>query len=242
MMFLAITVLALIAGCESAVLDTTSMVNGSALFGSVATFTCSISGSQVIGETLSFSKITNGVTGLISSDLNAANTTKHSVAGTYVLSINDAVWTDEGQYQCNLGIAAATAYLTVGVAPTEGFLYWGNNQTWTKKGEAANLTCESGTSRPPATFRWFRGATEVITGILNPTSSVDASGYGTAMSMIEMTPDTVDEGIVYKCEIDVAGKDSVLSETLAVSFSGAASIMASMFLVMATAVVASFRV
>ena len=44
------------------------------------------------------------------------------------------------------------------------------------------------------------------------------SGYGTAQSMIEMTPDTVDEGIVYTCNIDAAGKQSSIVKTLAVSF------------------------
>ena len=68
------------------------------------------------------------------------------------------------------------SHLFSSAEPADGYLYWGNNQTWTPKGKAANLTCESGSSRPPATFRWFRGTTEITTGIVNPTSSVDSNG------------------------------------------------------------------
>lgn len=213
------------------------MVNASALYGSTATFACTITGAQGIGETLSFSKVDNGVSTLISSDATVANATKHSVAGTYTMTVNDVVWTDEGEYTCALGLAAAnTAYLTVGVAATDGWIYWNDNMTYTKKDVKANLTCESDTARPPSTFRWFRGTAEVTTGIINPSATVDASGYGTSKSMIEMTPADADEGILYTCHIDAAGKQSAITRTLTVSFSGAGTAVASLSLLIAAVI------
>ena len=115
-------------GCNAASLDTAGMVNTSVLFGTTTTaaFTCNLVGTPGIGEVMTISKVTNGVSTTISQNTVATNTTKHSVTGTYVLNINDVVWTDEGEYQCALTgttPGTATAYLTVGSKYSYTFSY-----------------------------------------------------------------------------------------------------------------------
>ena len=62
------------------------------------------------------------------------------------------------------------------VAPTNAWLYWAGNSTTTAEGVTTNMTCEADTSRPPATFRWFKGSTEVTANAVNPSATVDSNG------------------------------------------------------------------
>ena len=45
--------------------------------------------------------------------------------------------------------------------PSSAKIYWGEDkEDYTEEGKKANLTCESSSSYPPSTFRWFKGNTE----------------------------------------------------------------------------------
>merc|ERR1711894_131297 len=83
--------------------------NSSAVLGGSANFTCTVTGTQNIGQSLIFRKdLTNPTT--LSSDATPVNATKHSVTGKYTLVINNAVMSDEGAYSCTMEGTTYSAY------------------------------------------------------------------------------------------------------------------------------------
>lgn len=213
--------------------------NTSAILGNNANFTCTVTGNQNVGQNHFFRKdITNTVT--LSSDATAVNTTKHSITGKYTLIINNVVMTDEGAYMCSMDSNSYTAYLVVSDPPASSEYTWPNNRTWNPQGQTNNLTCSSARSRPPATFRWFKGSSEITTGIMRPTSTVDANGYGTSYSYMTLTPESADENVVYTCHVDVPGGMSYFKKELPIKFSGAGSVVASLG-VLVLAVISSLK-
>lgn len=238
---IAVVLVALFAMCQGATLSTTSMVNASALVGGSATFTCTVEGSLGLGESLNIYKIYGANQNfLISQGNTAANTTKHSVTGTYTLNINTVTFSDEGEYFCQLGAASTTAYLYAGVAPSNAWLYFKGNVSTAVEGVVTNLTCEADKSYPPATMRWFKGATEVTTTAKVDTVTVDANGYGAGMSHLELTPTAADAGVVYTCHVDVPGGTSVFTKTLTLALSGSSTIVASFGLLLAALIASKF--
>lgn len=224
-----------IAVCMGQASITSPPSNASVLLGENATFTCEVTGTQALGEDLTWRRVINGAATFLGSNSNAANSTKHAVTGKYTFHILDAFLGDEGQYQCVLFPTSYDTYVTVNVAPTSVSLMWPDNRTFTEAGQAANLTCSAGLSRPPATFRWFKGNTEVTNQAVHPVATTDANGYGSSVSTLEQTPSTSEEGTVYKCLVDVPAKAGVLEKSLALSFSGARHVVASLGLILLAA-------
>lgn len=229
-------VLAALHGSQAATINT-APTNSSGLLGANATLYCEVTGTQAQGEVLQWRK---GDGSFIGNDGSPTNTTKYEVVDRYRLYIKDLVMSDEDSYQCTLFPDTFTAYIVVSDPPTSATLKWSNNEVWTPKDETSNLTCTSTTSRPPASFRWFKGSSEVSNTAINPVASTDASGYGTSMSMLQLTPSSSDEGSVYTCHVDVPGGSSYVQKTLTVSFSGAGHIAAS-FAVLIVSIFASLR-
>jgi len=217
--------------------------NTSSVLGGNASFYCEVIGTQNPTEQLIFSKVdsTTGDVNGVSSDSSVLNDTKYEVTERYRLNVKDIVWSDEGEYRCQLGATPfQVAYMVVSDPPVDAEIYWTGGKDWTEKDVKANLTCEAGLSRPPATFRWFRGATE-ITGIsLNPNADVDSNGYGNGISMLELVPSSKEEGVLYSCHADVPGKNNAVVKKINVKFSGAAQTIASACLIVAS-LVASFK-
>jgi hypothetical protein len=241
MKYIALVLVALFAMSQGATLSTTSMVNASALVGGSTTFICTVDGSLGLGETLNIYKIFgNNENFLISQGAVVANSTKHSVTGTYTLNINTVTFSDEGMYTCSLGVASTSAYLYAGVAPSNAWLYFKGNVSTAVEGVKTNLTCEADSSYPPATMRWFKGATEVTTTAKVDTVTVDANGYGASMSHLELTPTAADAGVVYTCHVDVPGGTSFFTKTLTVAMSGSSTIVASFGLLLAALIASKF--
>lgn len=218
---------ALAIGINGQATISSQLSNSSAVLGGNANFTCTVTGTQNVGQNHFFRKgITNPTT--LSSDATAVNTTKHSITGKYTLIINNAVMSDEGAYSCSMDSNSYTAYLVVSDPPATAEFTWPNNRTWNPQGETNNLTCSSARSRPPATFRWFRGASEITTGIMKPTATVDSNGYGTSYSYMSLKPESADENVIYTCHVDVPGGMSYFKKELPIKFSGAGSVVASL--------------
>jgi hypothetical protein len=225
-----------LAQCQENMADLGMVIsNSSSLLQGSAQFFCEVIGNQGVGETLNFIKI-DSITGdqdVLSVDSVAVDTIKYSVTDRYRLTVRDIAWSDEGEYRCSLGITDIhVAYMVVSDPPTSSEIYWGDGRDYTEKNAQANLTCEASSSRPPATFRWFRGQTEVTGIAIDPKVAVDINGYGRGISMLELTPTSQEEGMLYSCIADVPGKDNVVTQTLAVSFSGASHVISSVCLIL----------
>lgn len=219
--------------------------NTSALLGGNATFFCEVTGTQSGGQTHNFRKTFPEPVLYIAGDDTAQNTTKFTVSDKYRLTINDIVLGDEGTFQCDMFATSGTQtfnmYLTVCDPPTTGSLLWPNDLSYTTAGVAANLTCKAGRSHPPATFRWFRGDTEVTNTAYSPIATTDSQGYGESESSLTLTPATADLGVVYKCMIDVPAQMPAIEKTLAVSFSGSRGLQAGLGLMMITLITMIFQ-
>jgi len=225
--------LAALHGIDAATINT-APTNSSGLLGQNATIYCEVTGTQAQGEVVQWRK---GST-FIGNDASPSNTTKYAVTDKYRLHVKDLVWSDEDSYQCTLFPDSFTAYITVSDPPSSATLKWSNGEQWTPKDTMSNLTCTSTTSRPPATFRWFKGTSEVTNTAINPTASTDSNGYGTSQSMLQLTPTS--EGDIYYCHVDVPGGTSYVQKTLTVSFSGSAQVAMS-FAVLLASVFVSIR-
>jgi len=223
---------ALFSGCESQTI-TTAPSNTSVLLGNNATLLCEVTGTQSGGDDLTWRKLIAGGDDsvFIGTNNNVNNATKHASTDKYRLHVLDTEISDEGEYQCNLFPDTYTAWVSVNVAPTTLTLKWPDNRDWTEQGQTANLTCTADTSRPPATFRWFKGSTEVTSQAVTPDVSTNANGYGAGVSYLEQTPSSSDEGTVYRCVADVPAQTSAVEKSLTLSFSGAGHVIASMALI-----------
>ena len=68
------------------------------------------------------------------------------------------------QHQTNVQLISAISRVPAvdsSDTPSSTDLYWDDGNTWTPMGVPSNLTCYSSRSYPPASFRWFRGSTEL---------------------------------------------------------------------------------
>merc|ERR1711976_315023 len=228
MAILTIALLAtLFAGCLGQSI-TAQPSNTSVLLGNNATLYCEVTGTQIGGDDLIWRKLeTGGGSTFIGSNLNVNNATKYASVDKYRLYVFNTELIDEAEYQCSLTPDSYTAYISVNVAPTSITLKWPNNQDWTQQDQTANLTCTAGTSRPPATFRWFKDGTEITNQATVVSVTTDSDGYGAGMSVLTQTPSSSDEGAVYQCIADVPAQTGAQTASLTLTFSGAGHVLAS---------------
>lgn len=197
--------------------------NTTALENTNATIPCLVS-DQVFGENVVWNKIANGVTTTISTNnIVTASTSKYAIAGNYNLTIISVVTADEGSYECSISNNAnlkKSAMLTVASNVTSVSLLWPGNSETVTMGVQSNLTCRTGTSRPPASFRWFRGNIDITNAAYNPTPSTDANGYGSSYSVQTLTLYAADRDTVIKCIVDLNDLQNVYTKEIKVTFSG----------------------
>lgn len=60
--------------------------------------------------------------------------------------------------------------------PTSMSLTWPNGSTIATEDTESNLTCTTGISMPPATFRWFRNNVDITNTSFNPAVEVNSEG------------------------------------------------------------------
>ncbi|CAH1774471.1 unnamed protein product [Owenia fusiformis] len=216
-----------------AITVTRAPANTGVLIGNNATLYCTVTNIGA-GESVIWKK-TPLVIGL---DGSSTNTAKYAIIGQYNVVVMNAQIADEGQFECEAGGNQYSIMLSVGDVPTGLSIYWGANLNTPIMNAANNLTCQSTNSRPPATFKWYKGTTDVTSQALTLNGTVNSNGYGDSYSYLEVTPTSSNSGDVYRCEASVPGRDNALNETM--TLSGGAADVAHSLTMMAAAILGSF--
>lgn len=196
--------------------------NTTALENTDATLPCIVA-NQNFGEDVVWKKIVNGVTTTISTNSIVTGSGKYAIAGNYNLTIVNAAIADEGTYECSISNQQSlkkSATLTVASNITSMTLLWPGKSETASMGVQSNLTCTSVKSRPPASFRWYRGNMDITISAYNPTPTTDSNGFGSANSVQTLTLNAADKDTVIRCIADLNDLRDVMTKELPVKFSG----------------------
>lgn len=218
-MLAVVVILGLAAGALAQATITTEPSNTTAIVGDTAEFYCGVTGTQDGGTILSWRRVETNF--FIGSDSTPSNTTKYDITDKYRLYIQNVTMDDEGEYQCQLSLQVFTAFLVVSDPPATMTLTWEHSTQ--ELDQTGNLTCVTGSSKPAAELRWFRGNTELTTGFYTTTTN-GMNDYGTAMSTMELTLTEALDGETYTCQADVPGGTNVLAESFTIDAESAASV------------------